>query len=300
MELRHIRYFLAVAEAGSVSKAARERLHTSQPSLSRQLLELETELGVQLFARRARGMALTEAGKVFFDQSRRVLGALEQAVSLTRSARPILRIGCLPGLEATVLAPVNRLAAIVDSGVDVQLISASSPRLVEELRAGALDLAFMRQDEDAEDLHFTLVGEHEIVCALPLAHPLASDQAVAFDALTEHTYISVSRRAAPALRHAIDAWGQLRGMALRPSHTASNIASALSLVMTTGGFSLIPDFAAGLAPREVVFRRLADGPRPMPLALASRPGNASAVRPLVEAITDDWAGGYRAGSTTRA
>ena len=70
MELRHLRYFVAVAEAGSLTEAAQQRLHTSQPSLSRQIRDLESELGAQLLTRRARGIELTPAGRVFLDHAR--------------------------------------------------------------------------------------------------------------------------------------------------------------------------------------------------------------------------------------
>src|ERR1700733_14926489 len=86
MELRHLRYFIAVAEEGSLSNAAERRLHTAQPSLSRQIRDLEIELGVKLLERRARGIALTAAGKVFLDHARLALMQVEAAAEAARHA----------------------------------------------------------------------------------------------------------------------------------------------------------------------------------------------------------------------
>src|SRR5260370_16592340 len=84
MELRHLRYFVAVAEAGSLTVAAEQRLHTSQPSLSRQIRDLESELGVQLLTRRARGIELTPAGRTFLDHARLVLSQVDAASEAAR------------------------------------------------------------------------------------------------------------------------------------------------------------------------------------------------------------------------
>src|SRR6266478_2934110 len=105
MELRHLRYFVAVAEAGSLTVAAEERLHTSQPSLSRQIRDLESELGTQLMTRRARGIELTSAGRAFLDHARSVLSQVEAAAEAARRvahpAKPCFTMGFLTGHELT-------------------------------------------------------------------------------------------------------------------------------------------------------------------------------------------------------
>ena len=84
MELRHLRYFVAVAEAGSLTVAAERKLHTSQPSLSRQIRDLEDEVGAQLLTRSARGIELTPAGRAFLDHARSVLSQVEAAAEAAR------------------------------------------------------------------------------------------------------------------------------------------------------------------------------------------------------------------------
>src|SRR2546426_3150678 len=104
MELRHLRYFIAVAEEGSFSNAAERRLHTAQPSLSRQIRDLELEIGVKLLERRARGIALTAAGRVFLDHARLALMQIEVACEAARATeqpkKPAFVIGFLLGQEA--------------------------------------------------------------------------------------------------------------------------------------------------------------------------------------------------------
>jgi LysR family transcriptional regulator, hca operon transcriptional activator len=163
----------------------------------------------------------------------------------------------------------------------VRIVSASSPSLVEQLRAGELDMALLRQVEDATDLHFELVGSHRIVVLLPADHHLARNDAVSFGDLRDQTYITVSRRAAPALRSAVDAWCQQQGLTLMPSHSVDNIASALSLILTTHGFSLMPDYAGRLIPLGVIVRPLVDESHPIPPVIAYRPKNPTPARFLV-------------------
>jgi LysR family hca operon transcriptional activator len=288
LELRHLRYFVAVAEEGSLSEAARTRLHTAQPSLSRQLRELEDVVGVRLFERRPRGIVLTQSGMRFLEHSREILARIDEAVNDARGVRTVLRVGSLPGLEPEVLPRVTQLAQAHAPDVEVRIVSAPSPGLVEQLRAGELDMALMRQVEDATDLHFELVGSHRIVIVLPADHGLAREDAVSFEDLRDQTYIAVSRRAAPAVRSAVDAWCQQQGLILIPSHSADNIASGIALILTTRGFSLMPDYAERLTPPEVRVRPLVDGPHPIPLFVAYRPKNPTPARFLVKAITADW------------
>ena len=100
--------------------------------------------------------------------------------------------------------------------------------------------------------------------------------------------MSVGRRSAPALRVAIDAWAQRKDLPLRPVHTAANIASALSLILTVGGFSLLPKYADQLLLPRVITRPLVDGPSPIPLMIGYRPKNASRSRHLMEAVRKGW------------
>lgn len=287
MDLRHLRYFVAVADEGSVSEAARSRLNTAQPSLSRQLKDLERELGVELFERRVRGVTLTRSGRLFLSHVRQILKQVDDAVAAVRDAPLHLRVGIIPGLETMILPELTRRCR--ERGeVEIEVTSTASTGLVQEIRDGNLDLAFARPSEMDVDLHFEPVAAHHIAVFLPGDHPLAAETELTFADLIGYTYVSVNRRVAPFLRGAIDAWGQQRGLALAPSHVAADIASAFSLIMATGGFSLMPDYASRLMPSALTMRPLADGPAPLMLAIAYRPLLASPVQSLVADLARDW------------
>jgi len=288
MELRHLRYFVAVADEGSVSAAARTRLHTAQPSLSRQLKDLEKELGVELFDRRARGVVLTRPGRLFLGHVRQVLKQLDDAIGVVRDAPMMIRVGIIPGLETFVLPGFRHLAREIAGEVDIEVTSAPSTALIQDLKDGNLDLAFARPSAADLDLHFEPIDQHRISVFLKADHPLSLRPALTFADLVGHTYVSVSRRVAPFLRGEIDAWGQQRGLALTPGHVAADVASAFSLVMATDGFSLMPDYAERLMPAVLTMRPLVDGPAPLMLAIAYRPLVSSPVQSLVSAVASAW------------
>src|SRR6266849_8065870 len=156
MELRHLRYFVAVADAGSLSVAAEQRLHTSQPSLSRQIRDLEDEVGAQLLRRRARGIELTPAGRAFLDHARLVLSQVEAAAEAVRRvahpAKPSFSMGFLTGHELTWMPEALRILRDELPNIDVIISSQYSPLLAEGLSKGKIDAAFLRRERDAPNL----------------------------------------------------------------------------------------------------------------------------------------------------
>src|SRR5271156_3084295 len=147
MELRHLRYFVAVAEAGSLTVAAR-RLHTSQPSLSRQIRDLEEEVGAPLLTRRARGIEITPAGRAFLEHARSVLSQVEAATEAARRvahpAKPCFTMGFLTGHELTWMPEAMRILRDELPSVDVMISSQYSPRLPGRLSEGKIDAAFLQ------------------------------------------------------------------------------------------------------------------------------------------------------------
>jgi LysR family transcriptional regulator, hca operon transcriptional activator len=125
MELRHLRYFIAVAEEGSFLTAAQRRLNTSQPSLSRQIRDLETEVGVRLLERQARGVALTDAGRVFLDHARLALSQVEAATNgarrIAQPQKPTLSMGFMVGLEVMWLPHLLRILREEEPEIEVTL-----------------------------------------------------------------------------------------------------------------------------------------------------------------------------------
>src|ERR1700760_2225752 len=151
MELRHLRYFIAVAEAKSLSLAADRILHTTQPSLSRQIRDLEDEVGTALFTRSTRGIELTPAGRVFLDHARVVLSQVETAVESARRlalpAKPYFVLGFLTGHESTWLPEALRLLRDELPNIHVVVSSQVSPQLAVALAKGSIDAAFLRREE---------------------------------------------------------------------------------------------------------------------------------------------------------
>src|SRR5467141_5130128 len=143
MELRHLRYFVAVAEEGSLTVAAERRLHTSQPSLSRQIRDLEYEVGAQLMIRSARGIELTPAGRAFLDHARLVLAQVEAAGEAARRAAHPAKLcfvmGFLTGHELTWMPEALRILRDELPNVDVMISSQYSPVLADGLSKGKLD-----------------------------------------------------------------------------------------------------------------------------------------------------------------
>src|SRR6202795_3856447 len=182
MELRHLRYFVAVADAGSLPAAAERKLHTSQPSLSRQIRDLEDEVGAQLLTRRARGIDLTAAGRAFLDHARAVLSQVEAAGEAARRAaypaKPCFTMGFLTGHELTWMPEALQIVRGELPNIDVMISSQYSPLLVDGLSKGKIDAAFLRREQGAPDLAFRRLVKESLVVILPSSHRLAALKAI--------------------------------------------------------------------------------------------------------------------------
>src|SRR5271170_2429111 len=146
MELRHLRYFVAVAEEGSLTLAAEKRLHTAQPSLSRQIRDLEYEVGVQLMNRSVHGIELTAAGRAFLDHARLALTQAEAAAEAARRAaepaKTTFALGFLTGQELDWLPEAMRILRDQLPNIEVTVSSQYSRDLADALMKGRLDVAF--------------------------------------------------------------------------------------------------------------------------------------------------------------
>ena len=185
MDLRHLRYFIAVAEEGSLTVAAEKRLHTAQPSLSRQMRDLESELGCALMVRGAKGIDLTAAGRVFLDHARGVLLQVDAAVEAARRAASpgttSFVLGFLTGYEFDWLPAVMRIIRDELPSAEVVLLSLSSPDLADGLMRGKIDLAFMRHLRNAPGVVFTPLIDEPLIVLMPADHRLAQRDAISAD-----------------------------------------------------------------------------------------------------------------------
>ncbi len=260
MELRHLRYFIAVAEEGSLTVAAEQRLHTAQPSLSRQIRDLEYEVGVQLLVRSARGVELTQSGRAFLDHARLALvqvdAAVETARRVAKPAKPTFALGFLTGQEMDWLPEAMRILRDELPNIDVSVSSQYSPDLAEGLLRGKLDLAFMRPEARMPDLEYRLVVKELFIVAMPSDHRLASQDTIALQDIVGETFIGMSNTA-PALRAVIEDYLERTGVDLKPAHRVDNLAMAMSLIASTRGVALLPTYAKNFLPRAVTSRPLA-------------------------------------------
>src|SRR6202041_2977395 len=176
MELRHLRYFVAVAEAGSLTVAANGKLQTSQPSLSRQIRDLEDEVGAQLLIRSARGIELTAAGRAFLEHARSVLSQVEAATEaarrIARPAKPCFSMGFLTGHELTWMPEALRILREELPNIDVMISSQYSPLLADGLSQGKIDAAFLRRERGTPGLAFRLLIKEPLTVVLPSNHRL--------------------------------------------------------------------------------------------------------------------------------
>src|SRR5229473_1099479 len=164
MELRHLRFFVAVAEEGSLTVAAERRLHTAQPSLSRQMRDLETEIGAQLLIRSVSGVELTAAGRAF----------LEHARLAAHPAKPSFVMGFLTGTEMDWLPEAVRILRDELPNIEVIISSQPSPELAVALLGGRVDVAFLRPERGMPDLSYKTLTTEPIVVVLPSGHRLAA------------------------------------------------------------------------------------------------------------------------------
>jgi LysR family transcriptional regulator, hca operon transcriptional activator len=290
MELRHLRYFVAVADAGSFTVAAEESLHTSQPSLSRQIRDLEDEVGAQLLTRSAHGIELTPAGRVFLDHARLVLAQVEAAGEAARKAahpaKPCFVMGFLTGHELTWMPEALRILRDELPNVDVMISSNYSPRLTDALKKGKVDAAFLRREEGAPDLEYQLLVKEPLMVVLPSDHRLAVLESISVQDIAGEIFLSVSDTA-PALRAVIDEYLKRSGVNIKPSHEVDNLAMAMSLIASTRGVALLPAYAQNFLPWSVTSRPLKGELPTIDLVLGYNKANQSPILKLLLSRLDE-------------
>jgi LysR family hca operon transcriptional activator len=292
MDLRHLRYFVAVVEEGSLTTAAERRLHTSQPSLSRQIRDLEYEVGAELLSRSVQGVALTAAGKAFLDHARLALIQVDAAVEAARRAaqpaRKTFAIGFQTGHEMNWLPRAMRVLRDELKNIEVTISSDYSPDLAAALVRGRLDLAFLRV-EPGYDLGYHVVDREPLIVLMPSDHRLTAKQAVHPRELVGEIFIGGSNKAS-VLRAVTEDYLRRSGVDIKLDHGVDNMAMAMSLVASTRGLALMPAYARNLLPSSVVSRPL-EGEAPMiELAVGYSRSNTSPILKLFLSRLDELVG----------
>src|SRR5438445_9595451 len=290
VELRHFRYFVAVAEAESLTVAAKMKLHTSQPSLSRQIRDLEEEVGAQLLTRGARGIELTPAGRAFADHARLVLSQVEAAAEAARRvahpAKPCFAMGFLTGHELTWMPEALQILRDELPNIDVMISSQYSSQLANALLQGKVDAAFLRREQGVPELAFRLLVTEPLVVVLPRDHRLAALKALGPQDLVGETFVTVSDTA-PVLRVVIDDYLKGSGVNITPDHEADHLAMGMSLIASTRGVGLLPAYAQNFLPWSVTSRPLQGDPPTIDLVLGYKKSNESPILKLLLSRLDE-------------
>ena len=287
MELRHLRYFVAVAEELHFTRAA-ERLGIKQPPLSLQIRRLERELGTSLFHRLTRGVELTETGALLLDEARGILDHVERIKAGVQS-RARGETGCihLGFADATCFQPL--VPGIIRAyrerypGVLVSPEGRNTPLLVAGLRTREIDVAFVRPPlSDGEGLAVEPLVEELMVIVLPESHPRAGDRSMPLAVLAEETLILFPRAIGPGLHDAIIASCQRAGFSPKLGQEAPHISTTVHMVAAGLGVSIVPQSIVQIRLPGVAYIRIeGEAPR-APISLAYRRDDRStAVRNFV-------------------
>jgi DNA-binding transcriptional LysR family regulator len=292
MELRHLRYFIAVAEEGHVTRAA-ERLGMQQPPLSQQIRALERELDVQLFRRKPRGVELTDAGSAFLADARAILSHIDHAFATTkrtaRGEQGEIAVGFTSSAPFHPFVPrIIRAYRDAFPRVSLTLEEGGTTELIDDLRNERIDAAFIRTAiANQEGIAVSELLKEAMILALPRGHVLSRNKgALALRALAGETFIVYRRRSGPGLYDAILAACKAAGFSPRIGQEAPRIVSTLNLVAAGLGISLVPESLQRMHMDGVEFRRLTGTAQPIaPIYLASRRSETSAsVRRFLELV----------------
>ena len=278
MELRHLRYFEALASTLNFTRAA-ERLHIAQPPLSRQIQQLEEEVGVPLIDRSARPLALTRAGAFFYEQATQVLTRIEEVTLATRrlgvGRRRWIGIGFVPSMLYGELPNVVRRFMDDHPDLDVLLSELTSVQQVEALKAGRIDVGFGRVAIDAEGVVNTLIKEEPLVAALPAGIAPARTTAVSLRWLAEQTVVLYPSQPRPSFADQVMHQFRMRGCKLSRTFETNGLQTAIGLVAAGVGITIVPSSVQRLQRDDVVYRAISDREMIAPMLMTTRAGDPS-------------------------
>ena len=286
MELRHLRYFVAVAEELHFGRAA-ERLFIAQPPLSQQIQQLEREIGAPLFARTSRRVTLTAAGEALLTEAREILARVERAgESARRAARGEtgwLGIGFSASATYEVLPNALRVFRERYPDVELQLYEMTAAEQAHALREKQIHVGFARPFVEEADLIVEPVAREPFLVALPERHRLAGQEQVAMMELADEPFLLFPQQPKPSYGDAIRALCERAGFAPRVAQEVRAMQTAISLVAAGIGVTLVPESVQDMHRRGVVYRTLAEPSAETVLMMVYRRDDAS---PTLRAFLD--------------
>ena len=254
MEFHQLRYFVAAAEESGISKAA-VRVHVSQPALSRQIKLLEEELGVRLFNRIKQRVHLTDAGKFFLVEARRILCDAESAMQRTQEqfggVMPTLRLGFLSPFLDDLIAPTVREFRQRHANAKISLFDLPPRAQLDRLRLNELDIGILANLDDDEREFFQVrkLSKHPFIAALPATHRLARRKSLKLHELKQDDWVSLANASFPQRREFLIASCTAAGFTPRIVAETDSLPMMLAEIGTGGGVGLLPAHAAKLPHR---------------------------------------------------
>lgn len=273
MDFRHLRYFVAVADEQNFTRAA-ERLHISQPPLSRQIQDLEEELGTPLFERGSRPLKLTDAGRFFYGHARRMLEQAAQAVRSTKRIARLERRLVIGFVSSTMYGALPRLVRKFRAAApqtELALVEMSTVEQIEALKNGRIDVGFGRVRLDDPSIKREVLREERLVVAIPVDHPLADAAGpLSLPEVAPHPLLVYPRTPRPS--YADQVLSLFRDLALEPAAVLElqEMQTALGLVASGMGLCVVPASVHRLRPDEVVYRPLAEPQAVSPIIMSTR------------------------------
>ncbi len=286
MELRHLKYFLVVADELHFGRAAK-KLRISQPPLSRQIKQLEEELGIPLFQRTKKSVRITAYGKFLKEEASRLLEGVELMRNHVRllgdGCAGQIRIGYVGSAMHSVLPEVLRTVREKFPGIHTSMIEMKNLDQIAGLRDGSIDIGFVRMPMTVEDLQLRTVLSETLSIILPLSHPMAGRKRIPLAALAGDPFIAFCRECAPGLFDQITGLCQKEGFTPRIVHESSQINSVVRLVESGLGYSIVPTSVKRGYDLKVRFAELRGYPERAELAVAYHPAHQS---PASERVLD--------------
>lgn len=260
MDIRQLRYFLAVAAERNFSRAA-ERLNMAQPPLSRQIQQIEQEVGAQLFDRESRPMALTDAGRLFYEQAIQVTRRMDEMKEAMRafvtSNRPRFLVGFVPSVLYARLPDIIRSFRRAAPDVDLRLIEMMSIEQIAALKEGRIDVGFGRVRFDDPALEREVLREEPMVVALPIGHRLlAGERPIDIADLADEAVIVYPREPRPSYADQVLSLLNDHGVVPQAVHEVRELQTALGLVAAEDGVCIVPAAVHMMGRRDVIFREL--------------------------------------------
>ena len=287
MELRHLRYFVAVAEEENVSRAA-SRLHVSQPGVSRQIHDLEDEIGLSLFDRNGKSVRLTAAGKIFFGEARDILERTSEAVkkaSLSRAPQAEINVGYAPSHTVEILP--RALGVFRDSfpGVHVTLHDLTGEEMLPLLLQKKLDIALtLAPHKLPRELDMKELERDETCVAVGANHPLASSEFVSLKQMASEPVAALTRKEFPLYHKHLEKLFATIGRKPRISSEHDSVTSLMAAVAAGNEFAFLPNSLSGAAGRRLKLLKLRPGLTPwVTVALWRKEAETEAVKAFIAA-----------------